>query len=139
MPRPKMNMPNSFIMLFLAWFGPKETEVIRQFYEGAEGTGVPWAFWIKPLVLWTPFLLAVYFIFLCMNVIIRRQWTDREKLTFPLVSLPLKITMNAEPSWHFNRFSTLSLDKSHLFEVRDQWQLAPPPGMWPVDKGGLAN
>ena len=87
-----------------SWFGPKETEVIRQFYEGAEGTGVPWAFWIKPLVLWTPFLLAVYFIFLCMNVIIRRQWTDREKLTFPLVSLPLKITMNAESSWHFNRF-----------------------------------
>ena len=87
-----------------SWFGPKGTEVIRQFYEGSEGAGVPWTVWLKPLALWTPFLLAVYFIFLCMNVIIRRQWIDREKLTFPLVSLPLEMTMDAEPNRYFNRF-----------------------------------
>ena len=87
-----------------SWFGPKGMEAIRQFYEGAEGAGVPWTVWLKPLALWTPFLLTVYFIFLCMNVIIRRQWVDREKLTFPLVSLPLEMTMDAEPNRHFNRF-----------------------------------
>ncbi len=87
-----------------SWFGPKDAEVIRQFYESSEGMGVPWDAWIKPLALWTPFLLAVYFIFLCMNVIIRRQWTDREKLTFPLVYLPLEMTKDAAPRQLYNTF-----------------------------------
>lgn len=87
-----------------SWFGPKAPEVIRQFYEGSEGAGVPWNAWIKPLAIWTPFLLAVYFIFLCMNVIIRKQWSERERLTFPLVQLPLEMTGSAQRNRIFNKF-----------------------------------
>ena len=86
------------------WFGPKNPEVIRQFYESSEGAGVPWEAWIKPLLIWTPFLLAIYFIFLCMNVILRKQWIDREKLVFPLVPLPLEMTRDAEAGHRFNAF-----------------------------------
>lgn len=92
-----------------SWFGPKAPEVIRQFYESSEGAGVPWHAWIKPLALWTPFLLAVYFIFLCMNVIIRKQWSERERLTFPLVQLPLEMTQDAKPNRVFNKFFRNSL------------------------------
>ena len=86
------------------WFGPKGPEVIRQFYEGSEGLGVPWQAWIRPLVIWTPFILAVYFIFLCLNVIVRRQWADREKLTFPLVYLPLEMTQETPRNRRYNDF-----------------------------------
>ena len=87
-----------------SWFGPKDPEVIRTFYEGSEGMGVPWEAWIKPLAIWTPFLMAVYFAFICLNVIVRRQWVESEKLTFPLVQLPLEMTRDPERGELFNRF-----------------------------------
>ncbi|MEO2003879.1 MAG: DUF6785 family protein, partial [Candidatus Poribacteria bacterium] len=99
---------NEYVELFHrfipSWFGPKESEAIRHFYEGSEGAGVPWSLWVRPLVLWSLFLLAVYGMFVCMSVIIRKQWVDREKLTFPLVHLPLEMTRGPEDGRSFNAF-----------------------------------
>lgn len=86
------------------WFGPKDSKAIKFFYEGAPDGSIPWDVWIKPLLAWTAFLLVIYFIFLCMNVIIRRQWADMEKLTFPLVHLPLEMTKEAGKGKYFNEF-----------------------------------
>jgi hypothetical protein len=33
---------------------------------------------------------------LCMNTILRRQWTDHERLTYPIVQLPFEITRGAD-------------------------------------------
>jgi hypothetical protein len=52
---------------------------------------VPWSLWLKPLALWSLFALSLYWVFLCLNAILRRQWIDRERLTFPLVYLPLEM------------------------------------------------
>jgi hypothetical protein len=35
---------------------------------------------------------VLLFCMLCLNVIIRRQWMDRERLTFPIVYVPLELT-----------------------------------------------
>jgi len=86
------------------WFGPKDSRAVKFFYEGAPDGTVPWQLWIKPLLVWTAFLLAIYFIFLCMNVIIRRQWSDMERLTFPLVHLPLEMTKEAGKGKIYNEF-----------------------------------
>ncbi|MBT3266872.1 hypothetical protein HN371_06950 [Candidatus Poribacteria bacterium] len=93
-----------FHRLIPSWFGPKEPEAIRHFYEGSEGAGVPWSLWIRPLVLWSLFLLAVYGLFVCMSVIVRKQWVDREKLTFPLVQLPLEMTRPPAEAQSYNAF-----------------------------------
>ena len=86
------------------WFGPKDPIAIRDFYESSIDGSIPWHVWIKPLFLWSAFLLAVYFAFLCMNVIIRKQWADAEKLTFPLVQLPLEMTQESEKGKVYNAF-----------------------------------
>jgi hypothetical protein len=86
------------------WFGPKDHKAITYFYEGSPDGSVPWSLWIKPLLIWALFLLAIYFIFLCMNVIIRKQWADMEKLTFPLVQLPLEMTKEAGEGKFYNSF-----------------------------------
>ena len=86
------------------WFGPKDPRVIKYFYEGSPNEMVPWHAWIQPLIIWGLFLLAIYFIFLCMNVIIRRQWADMEKLTFPLIHLPLEMTKEAGKGRIYNEF-----------------------------------
>ncbi|GIX07816.1 MAG: hypothetical protein KatS3mg115_2219 [Candidatus Poribacteria bacterium] len=87
-----------------SWFGPKDPTTIRQFYEGSEGMGVPWELWWQALILWSLFLLAVYGLFLSLNVILRRQWVDREKLTFPLVQLPLEMTQEPPPNGAISAF-----------------------------------
>ena len=32
------------------------------------------------------------FVMICINIIIRKQWSDRERLTFPIVQLPFQMT-----------------------------------------------
>ncbi|MFC1714884.1 DUF6785 family protein [Candidatus Poribacteria bacterium] len=86
------------------WLSPKDPKAIKYFYEGAPDGAIPWHVWIEPLLVWTAFLLAIYFVFMCMNVIIRRQWADMEKLTFPLVHLPLAMTEEAGKGKIFNEF-----------------------------------
>jgi len=59
------------------------------FFEGIEGADViPYEIWIGPLLLWAVFLFALYVTVISIAVILRRQWTDRERLSYPLVQVP---------------------------------------------------
>jgi hypothetical protein len=76
-----------------SWFVPKRS-VLAPFYAG-QSTFYTWAHfqgWLVPILTWTAFIVVMLWCMLCMNVIIRRQWMDRERLTFPIVYLPLELT-----------------------------------------------
>lgn len=47
---------------------------------------------VVPLFWWGLFSLALLGAFATMSVILRRQWADSEKLSFPLVALPLEMS-----------------------------------------------
>lgn len=71
--------------------GPKQ-QVVKQFYEGIHPwEAIPWAAWARPLVAWGVFALVLFFVWMCLATILRRQWVDREKLAFPLVQLPIEM------------------------------------------------
>ena len=71
--------------------GPGKQPVTVNFYEGIHRhTVVPWGLWIRPVLAWFLLFGMVYFAFLCMASILRRQWGDNEHLTFPLVQLPME-------------------------------------------------
>ena len=72
------------------WASPQGAREIREFWESGM-TGVPWALWWKPMALWVAYGLASFWVMICLNLIIRRQWVDHERLTFPLVYLPLEM------------------------------------------------
>ncbi len=70
--------------------GEGRQAVARDFYEGlAQGAAIPWRAWKTPLVAWSAVVGVVVIAFACLSTIFRRQWVDNEKLTFPLVQLPL--------------------------------------------------
>jgi hypothetical protein len=72
--------------------GPIQQWVTLRFYEGLRwGEHVPWGPWIVPLLIWTILISLVFMAFICLSVIIRKQWVDNEKLNFPLVQLPLEM------------------------------------------------
>ncbi len=49
-------------------------------------------FWLKPVLWWSSFVFCLLFVMLCINVIVRRQWTEQEKLSYPVIQLPLEMT-----------------------------------------------
>jgi len=74
------------------WMVPKDSEVVRKLYEASEAGVVPWGAWALPLFMWGIFFLAVWVCMLCISTIFRRQWSEKEKLTYPLLYLPMDCT-----------------------------------------------
>ncbi|MEO2003724.1 MAG: DUF6785 family protein, partial [Candidatus Poribacteria bacterium] len=77
------------------WLTPTDPAVVRGFYEGAES--VPWAGWLRPILFWTPLLLLFYCAMFCMCAILRRQWVEHERFTFPLMAAPVAVALNPNP------------------------------------------
>ena len=71
---------------------PNTNGAMRDFYEGAlPGTPIPWSIWGAPLFWWLVFIAAIVFVSACIAVILRRQWSENERLAFPLLSPTLHI------------------------------------------------
>ena len=48
--------------------------------------------WLTPFLWWLGFTVVLVFLLLCLSVIFRPLWSDRERLTFPIIQLPLELT-----------------------------------------------
>ena len=74
-----------------------DPDALRGFYRGhvsiysAQGHGYLLS-WVVPLAVWGAFFLTLAGMYLCLTVLLRRPWIDNERLTFPLVQLPLAMT-----------------------------------------------
>jgi len=88
-----------------SWFGPRSKEVLTPFYEGHSTlfTAAHLRAWALPLALWGAFFFALLFVTLCMAVIVRKQWADNERLTFPIVYLPVEMTKMEPNGFLVNR------------------------------------
>lgn len=72
---------------------PGSPEAAKNFYEGGSSLYLPENYrpWIVPVIAWTGFLCTLVFTTVCMNVLFRKDWTEKEHLAFPVVELPLAI------------------------------------------------
>jgi hypothetical protein len=76
------------------WLTVNDESVLRGFYEG-ESTLYTFHHikgWLEPMIWWTLFLTVLALTTIFINVIVRKQWIEREKLTYPLVQLPFEMT-----------------------------------------------
>ncbi|MGQ9730809.1 MAG: DUF6785 family protein [Candidatus Zipacnadales bacterium] len=55
------------------------------------GGAMPWRAWVGPLIVWTPFFLAVYWMVLTFAAMLAWRWEREEKLPYPLMSVPLEV------------------------------------------------
>jgi hypothetical protein len=77
---------------------PKDDPVVKGFY-GGNSTLYSWPVlraWAIPTFAWCGFITVLLFVMLCINTILRKQWTDRERLTYPIIQLPLEMTAGAD-------------------------------------------
>ena len=60
------------------------------------GQTVPWRYWVIPLFWWGSFYAAIFFVGASLMVILRKQWVEHERLTFPLAQVPLMLIEGSE-------------------------------------------
>ncbi len=84
----------SFLDSFPSWLVVRDREALRGHYLG-HTTFNTWqtvSVWLTPMLAWTGFFVLLLFTANCINVLVRRQWADYERLTFPIILLPLQMT-----------------------------------------------
>lgn len=80
------------------WLAVDDKKVLKAFFEGGTGdssllyTSTHFIIWLRPLLLWCGFIILIVFIMTCINVIVRKQWIEHERLTYPVIQLPLAMT-----------------------------------------------
>ena len=90
-------LPNLPEFLFL----PADAD-LAGYRTGGYGMGEVWQMlplWSGPVLWWTLLVCLVCFAMLCINSLMRQEWTDREKLSFPIIQLPLAMTQGGASFW----------------------------------------
>lgn len=86
---------NLFHRYLTNWIVQKDPAVINGFYMGH--TAVPYMKWLPQMGAWIGFILALVFSTYFLCAILRKQWVEREWLTFPTVALPIALTKDKIP------------------------------------------
>ena len=111
------------------WIVVPRGDGLRHFYEGVSGNEeADWGIWFKPLLGWALLFVGLWTAILCLMVIIRRQWMERERLTYPVMQVPLAMAElddeRAIPPFYRNKsvwigfavpFIMGSLDALHVY------------------------
>ena len=75
------------------WLYVSDPKAARAFFEGSEGAErIPWGAWAKPASFGIGFGLLFFLAMGCWAAILRRQWSERERYSFPLVQVAHRLT-----------------------------------------------
>ena len=77
-----------------SWLTVSDPEVISGFFEGYSTlyrTRVMLA-WLWPALWWSAMITALMLVYVCLSSILRRRWSDEDRLLFPAAMVPLQIT-----------------------------------------------
>jgi len=72
-----------------------DSVAVTGFFEGYgpdRELAVPWREWVRPALSWGVLVALFYLATLCMCSMLRKQWVENEKLTFPLAKVPLELS-----------------------------------------------
>ena len=89
---PENEWADLFFRYIPEWFTPP-TNVLDDYFEGGSTlyTAKHLRAWLVPVMTWSAFIAVIWFTLICINSVIRAQWTEKEKLAYPIIQLPLKM------------------------------------------------
>ncbi len=78
------------------WMTVTDKEVLASHYKGESSFYLESNLqaWTIPILAWSAFIFSLILVMLMINVIMRRQWVESEKLTYPIIQLPLRMIDN---------------------------------------------
>ena len=93
---PENRWEELFFRYIPSWIGPNDPRLLRRFFEGGE---LPVGLWLRPVMIWSGFVFAYALCSLSLVLLLRRQWIESERLTFPTVYVPLSVTAEDGAFW----------------------------------------
>ena len=104
----------------------KDELAAKYYYEGLPpGESIPYMVWIKPLGFFLLFILAFSFFSICLMVLFRKQWVEKERLIYPLTVLPLEMIKKEKkrrlPDLFTNKLFWLSFALVFLYYLLNWW------------------
>ena len=87
---PENEWESLFFRFLPKWLTVSDKKALSGFYEGESSFYTPENIraWIVPLISWSFFLMALLIIMFCINIFIKRQWMERERLSYPIIHIP---------------------------------------------------
>ncbi len=73
-------------------------DIVRGYYQGGS-TMYDWRVigaWAPPMLRWASFIFALIASLFLINVLLRKQWTENEKLSYPVIQIPLLVTTQTQ-------------------------------------------
>ena len=93
---------NLFWRYLPEWLTVNDKRALAGYYEGDTLYKIEYfTAWLIPVLSWFSIIFVILLIMLCLNVIIRRQWVENEKLSYPIIQLPTEMTNSR---FYFNRW-----------------------------------
>jgi len=92
-----------------SWFTVSDTKILEGYFYGESTfhTIKHLRAWLIPILTWSSFIFFLYLSLLCINSILRKQWVENEKLSYPIVQLPLAMATN--PKFFSSRLMWIGL------------------------------
>jgi hypothetical protein len=83
-----------------------DKEALKGYYEGHSTLYTPEHLhaWLGPAAWWVVFVIVLFWCMMCLNVLVRQGWQDRERLPFPVVEIPLQMTEPGGRLWRDRLF-----------------------------------
>ncbi|MFB3883544.1 MAG: DUF6785 family protein [Armatimonadota bacterium] len=79
------------------WLRLPDQRMASWIWEGAPaGYGVPWGDWLRPMAALGGFTFALLAAMYFLGALLRKDWIERQRLTFPLVDVPFALTGDGE-------------------------------------------
>jgi len=92
--RPENHWETQLLPFLPPWLVVNDREAAYHFFAGhtdfwASGY---WREWVRPALMWSLWLFTLVGVMFCLNVLLRRRWTEEEKLSYPIIQLPLAMS-----------------------------------------------
>jgi hypothetical protein len=80
------------------WLAPRNVNGTLDYLFGGlpPGEPIPWAVWFVPVVSWMTLITALFVGSVCVAVLLRKQWVENERLTYPILRPVMELTTRAE-------------------------------------------
>jgi len=91
---PENDWANLFHKHLPQWLVVSNPEAAENFYRGETTFFINEYVrsWARPMIAWSFLVCLLFFMLLCINVLIRKQWIENERLAYPIIQVPLEMT-----------------------------------------------
>ena len=95
-----------FLPFLPEWLTINDNQLFYGYYQGEANLYTIYHLqkWAKPILWWTAFIFMLSLGMFCLNVMVRKRWIEYEKLSYPIIQLPMEMSGITYSGFFKNQF-----------------------------------